>query len=260
MRKNLFRCLRIEMLTPLPILLLFLSTAVVAQEVGYLDLTDVRPRTTLRYPPAPPPACKDGVCVSGGFGGGSVACGAGDWRDPRALETTLTWLDRIDYQIGSNIEFEIKVENTGSEAMMIPWTPHLADLQPTDESQPFQYLELDVSLDIKTESGGLSSPLAYLYGSKETDRTIIELTPGAWVRIKGSAALRLDENSLKRLQQASETAGQANASFGYRHDTFHPGRGGYRTEIVNDYPRSQQGDPLLVRLHAAAEGDAPAGR
>ena len=102
------------------ILFLLSSTGVVAQEVGYLDLTDVTPRTTLRYPPAPPPICKKGVCIAGGSVGAAIACGAGDWRDAHALKTTVTWLDQLDYQIGGNIEFEMQLENAGSETMAIP--------------------------------------------------------------------------------------------------------------------------------------------
>jgi len=239
-------------------LLLLLSTSVVAQEVGYLDLTGVTPRTTLRYPPAPPPICKHGVCIAGGSVGVAIACGAGDWRDPRSLKTTVTWLDQLDYQIGGNIEFEMQLENAGSETMAIPWTPHLADLQPADDSKPFDYLELDLNLDIKTDSIGITLPLTTLYGSKET-ATIVELPPGAWVRIRGSTKLTANEAASKRAEQEPGSAWEANVRFGYRHDSFHPYPGGYGTEIDNDYPRSLTGNPLLLRIYPAAKVD-PLGR
>src|SRR5713101_7218821 len=245
------------------ILFLLLSTGVIAQEIGYLDLTGVTPRTSLRYPPAPPPPkpiCKNGVCAGtgGGFGSAAIACGAGDWRDPRALKTTITWLDQLDYQIGGNIEFEMQLENAGSETMAIPWTPHLADLQPADDSKPFDYLELDLNLDIKTDSIGITLPLTTLYGSKET-ATIVELPPGAWVRIRGSTKLVVYEDFRKHVEQEPAAVWEAKARFGYRHDSFHPAPGGYGTQITNDYPRNPQGRPLPVRIYPAAEGD-PVGR
>src|SRR5215470_8043611 len=96
----------------LAISFLLLSTAVFAQEVGYLDLTGVTPRTNLRYPPSPPPkvTCKNLICsgIGGGFASTAIACGFGRRDDPRAIQTTVTWLDRLDYHIDDNIEFEIK--------------------------------------------------------------------------------------------------------------------------------------------------------
>jgi len=252
------RCLRPEMLKPLlASLFLLLSTGAVAQEAGYLDLTGVIPRTNLRYPPAPPPkplprACKNGLCTGFGIAGASmgvsIGCGAGDSRDPRALKTTLTWLNQIDYQIGDNIEFEIRLDNVGSETMAIPWTPHLADLQPADDSKPFNYLELDLTLDIKTDSATVSLPPVELHGSEEAAGTIVELAPGAWVRVRASVKLIVNELARRRAQQ-QDTPWEANARFGYRHDSFHPHPGGYGTEINNDYPRSLQGHPLPMHIY-----------
>jgi hypothetical protein len=242
------------MLKLLAIPLLFSATAL-AQEVGYLDLTGVTPRTTLRYPRAPPPktACKNGIClgVSGGFGSLAIACGAGSPSDPRAIKTTVTWLDQLDYQIGDNVEVEIKLENTGSETMMIPWTPHLADLQLADESKAFDYLELDLTLDIKTDSAMVSLPLKTLYGSKAEGGTLIELLPGAWVHVRDSVKLVVNDVARKHVEQQQGAPWEANAHFGYRHDSFHPGPGGYSTMISNDYPRDPHGDPLLVRIYSA---------
>ena len=61
---------------------LFLSSILLgAQEVKYIDLSVLSQRTELRHPPAP--SCETGVY--GGYGGGSVADGAPDVRDPHAI-------------------------------------------------------------------------------------------------------------------------------------------------------------------------------
>jgi hypothetical protein len=205
--------------------------------------------------------CKNGVCSGTGGGSGSVgiACGAGDPHDPRAIKTTLTWLDHLDYHIGDDIEFEIKLENTGSETMMIPWTPHLADLQPADDSKAFDYLELDLNLDIKRDSIDITLPLTILYGSKETANTVVELHPGEWVRLRSSVKLVVYAAFRNHVDEEPGTAWEARARFGYRHDSFHPAAGRYGTRIDNDYPRNPQGSPMFVRIHPAVE-DGPSGR
>src|SRR5258707_14939074 len=113
-----------------------------AQEVAYLNLIGVTPETELRHPPAPPPKCNpDGSCQMPGFSTGmSIGCGGTAGGEKRALRTTLTWMDRREYIEGDAAEFEVRIENAGSVPMNIPWTPHLAGLQPADESEPFTVL------------------------------------------------------------------------------------------------------------------------
>src|SRR5438067_3946011 len=131
-----------------PAFILF-STLVLGQEIGYLDLTTAEPRTQLRFPPAPAPTCENGdSCLGAGGGVGSAACGAADPRDPRALKTTLTSLDRISYVPGEQIVFEVKLENAGSVPIRIPWNPNLADLQPQNASKTFNYLEMYLALEL----------------------------------------------------------------------------------------------------------------
>jgi hypothetical protein len=66
------------------LLILFtLPRLLMAQEIKYMDLTDVRQRTELRHPPAPQSDCKEGTgCIGGGYGGGSVGDGAPDPARP----------------------------------------------------------------------------------------------------------------------------------------------------------------------------------
>jgi hypothetical protein len=58
--------------------------------VKYIDISNVRPRTELRVPPAPPPVCEEGKgCLGGGYGVFMVGDGAADRRDPHALAIYL---------------------------------------------------------------------------------------------------------------------------------------------------------------------------
>src|SRR5207253_585869 len=59
-----------------PLLLLVCVGIVQAQEIKFIDLSNIRQRTELRSPPAPQNDCvPNQPCVGGGYGGGSVADG-----------------------------------------------------------------------------------------------------------------------------------------------------------------------------------------
>jgi hypothetical protein len=62
------------------------------------------------------------------------------------LRTTLVWLDRSEYAVGDLQKFEVRIENVGSRPINIPFSPHLADLQPQDAGQKFGFSELTVKL------------------------------------------------------------------------------------------------------------------
>jgi hypothetical protein len=119
------------------------------QEVHYIDLTGVQQRTELRYPPAPPSDCKAGVpCVISAWGGGSIACGAPDLMDPRALTVQIPFVvpDRIDPVQPMEVEFRIL--NSGRVPLEVPASPHLSDLQPPDESGSFSYMSLALAVNV----------------------------------------------------------------------------------------------------------------
>jgi hypothetical protein len=59
-----------------------------AQEVKYIDISNVRLRTELRHPPPPPAECKAGACIGGGSGGVSV----GDGAPTNAIRTRLEFI------------------------------------------------------------------------------------------------------------------------------------------------------------------------
>jgi hypothetical protein len=197
-----------------PINHLFLTLAVAAafsslssaQEVASLDLTKVARRLDLRRPPATSP-------VTGGFNGVQNTRQCFDTTHSAAsLRTTLVSLDRTHYQVGDKPRFEVTVENTGSAAIRIPFSPHLADLQPEDPAQQFAYYEFQIALWIaaddrwSTNSGGS----AILYGANDHASTMMTLKPGEWVRVIATGDLNLGEDLIK-LTLSGYPANQANA-------------------------------------------------
>lgn len=95
------------------------ASAMLAQEVGYLDLTDPSPRLNTR--------------TAGHFIGGS--CNA---DEPTARPETTITLMRLD-SLGKEITFEARIVNSGKETVEIPWIAHLGDLEPLDPKQPYLY-------------------------------------------------------------------------------------------------------------------------
>lgn len=228
----------------LAILVLLSASALTAQEVAFLDLVDVKPRIELRSPPLPPVCKQDGSCTVSGGSFGSIACGAVGLGEPRALKTTLVSLDRFAYAPGDTPEVEIKIENVGSVDIAIPWSPHLADLQPVDETRSFHYLSIALSLELTSQRDKGKKEIieaAKLYGAVENPATLTVLTPGQWVRLRVKAKLAV----------SSENADySANAIPELRSEIFIPNvkNGGYGTDIANDYPRRLYGPALMLRI------------
>jgi hypothetical protein len=129
------------------------SALLYAQEVKLVDLSVISQRTALRHPPAPRSRCEGNTpCgVSGGLGGGGVADGAPDIRDPHALGVFLENVNPTEIKGDESFEIEFKVLNTGSVPITLPISPHLSDLQPEDDSAPFKYSSLALVVRVDGE-------------------------------------------------------------------------------------------------------------
>lgn len=235
----------------LPFLLVIAAgVSLSAQEVKYIDLTAVQQRTELRNPPAPPPQCDaNGCSVRGGVGGGSVADGAPDPRDPRALGIYVLGVTPTDIDPRAPFEAEFRVLNTGRVPIDLPVSPHLADLQPDDPSLGFTCFSLALVARVTPEpyTEVRSFGMAELYGSPDHEGTMIRLYPGQWIRVK--ANLRLNNWPSK------PSEARVYGEFWLRKNTFHPHPGGSSTEIQNLYPNVTQMSPetwVPVYLHPAA--------
>ena len=165
-----------------------------AQEVASLDLTKIEARVDLRRPP------ESTSQEVGGFSGAQYTSPCFDFTHKKGvLHTSLVSLDRTSYQVGEEPTFEVTIQNTGSVAVRIPFSPHLADLQPMDAGRKFSYYELYIELWIaggerwSTNMGGTAT----LYGADDHANTMLTLKPGEWARVVGKARHGLERDGLE---------------------------------------------------------------
>src|SRR5215469_6339821 len=163
-----------------------------AQEVASVDLTKISARMDLRRPQVASPS-------PGGHSNGAEQI---DCQDPEhklgLLRTSIVSLDRTHYQEGDESTFEVTVENAGSSPIHIPFSPHLADLQPKDPAQKFAYSALQIVLWIvageqwsSNTGGGIT-----LYGEDQHAGTMLSLNPGQWMRIIGNGRFGIPRDGL----------------------------------------------------------------
>jgi hypothetical protein len=219
-----------------------------AQEIAYLDLTDVTPRVELRHPPAPPAKCGPKGCVGAGFAGMSVSCGGVAANETRALKTSLTWLDQLSYRNGDRAEFEAAIENVGTVALDIPWSPHLADLQPRDESANFEVESLSVGLFLRWgEHYSVSLGSLHVYGTPSHPETILTLGPGESVRLRGTVKISLPPRDTMKVPFPGSDQ-RAGAGTQLQRIEYSPHPLGINQSIENLYPRTVEGNELSVKI------------
>jgi len=163
-----------------------------AQEVASVDLTKISARMDVRRPQAASPS-------SGGYSSVSEQI---DCRDSEhklgLLRTSVVSLDRTHYQEGDESTFEVTVENAGSSPIHIPFSPHLADLQPKNPAQKFAYSALQIDLWISageqwsSNTGGSIT----LYGDDHHAGTMLSLNPGQWARMIGKGKFGIPRDVL----------------------------------------------------------------
>ncbi|MFZ0317659.1 MAG: hypothetical protein WAL56_00925 [Candidatus Sulfotelmatobacter sp.] len=195
-----------------------------------MDLINIEQRTALRSPPAQQPDCVTSEpCEGGGVGSIGITDGAPDPRDPRALGVALDSVRPTDITLDA-FEAEFRVLNTGLVPIDVPVSPHLSDLQPPEEWQPFSYLSL--GLEVYLTSTGPTPALGLgwvqLYGAVEHEGTIITLKPGQWVRIKAKVKLHT--------WPSQPVEAQLQGNFWLHKNIFKPQNGGAFTETGNIYP------------------------
>jgi hypothetical protein len=174
---------------------LALHTAAGAHEVASIDLTKVTARMDLRRPEA---SSAIGRVRTGVIRRESCLPTA---NPAGALHTTLVSLDRTHYQVGDQPTFEITIENVGSSAVKIPFSPNLADLQPENPALEFTYSEMDLMMWIVAEGWSTNTGGgAALYGSDSQPDTFLTLHPGEWARVigKGNFDLSADASLVER--------------------------------------------------------------
>ena len=189
------------------------SITCVAQEVGFVDLTQIVTRTQLRHPAPRSDEATDRRGGGGIFDSRHDNCDVPNApKDVGALRTTLVWLDRDKYAVGDHQKFEVRIENVGSVPVELPFSPHLADLQPVDASQKFGYSVMRVEFWIggtRWEWTSSEGEVA-LYGASQHPGTMLTMHPGEWVRIIGTGIISRPEDVM-RLIRNGDAVNHANA-------------------------------------------------
>jgi hypothetical protein len=179
-----------------------LQCVLMAQEIKYIDMTDVRQRTELRHPPAPQSDCKEGTgCIGGGYGGGSVGDGASDQRDPDALGIYLLRVTPTDINPAEPFQVEFRVLNTGTAPIELPVSPHLSDLQPSDESVAFTYFSLALAVRGEAEPEGPavnSVGFIELFGLPDRAESMMVIIAEPYIYVGHRSPPCVDDISLKR--------------------------------------------------------------
>jgi hypothetical protein len=162
-----------------------------AQQAASIDLTQIEPRGDLRRPAAREgdPTGHRGIIEH------VNSCNKVPPEAP-AVQTTLVWVDRDQYAVGDDIKFEVRILNTGSVPLKLPFSPHLADFQPADPSRKFAYSEMVIGLELSSVLPHMSSKSSgggggvILYGNENHPGTMLTLQPGEWAQIVGKSEFR----------------------------------------------------------------------
>jgi hypothetical protein len=189
------------------------ASACFAQQAGSIDLTQITPREELRRPPA----------RAGDPAGHSGMMSLHDPctplpKDSPSVQTILVWFEGKEIAEGDDPRFEVRILNTGSIPVKIPFSPHRADFQPADPSVKFAYSEMFVDLELSAET--ISGPKiswtstvgggVRLYGKDDHPGTMLTLQPGEWAQIIGKG--RIIDPGLPPLARSKDAVADLNAT------------------------------------------------
>jgi hypothetical protein len=188
------------------------AIGLLAQDVGYLDLSDPAPRDRIRSP-------------NGGTGG---FCGSSESSGNPEVILTLVSLDKRAYSMGEEVTFEVKVENTGKETIEVPWTQSLGDLEPSDQTKSYNYRTAAFVLTLTDWALHRSFSIqGYAYGSKDVPGTIRELRSSQSVLIRARRRLESHEDWLgKRVKEVQPLPLKASPRLTLNSVTYSPSEGG----------------------------------
>ena len=125
-------------------------------------------------------------------------------------------------------EAEFRVLNTGIAPIEVPVSPHLSDLQPSDESAAFSYFSLALVVQVEgPQQGTPSVGFIQLFGAADHEGTMLVLKPGEWIRVRAQVKLQ---------NWPPPASTRARGEFWLRRNTFQPHPGGGFTNSENLYP------------------------
>lgn len=208
------------------------SASSLAQEIGYVDLTDGPFHESSRHPRT----------FTGSCGGGTHSA------EPQATVTVLS-LDQTILPLGDEVTFELKIQNTGKSSLFVPWTPNLGDLEPLDPKASYKYRVGVVVLNF-TDPEHRAFPVSEsLYGSADVSGTLRELVPGQWfsVRARGRAEPYPPNWGRGELRGFGWIDAKVSGYFGEGNDSYSPEQGGSLTDVCIPM-QSKRANELTVTL------------
>ncbi len=146
-----------------------------AQEAGYIDLSDNDFREASRE--------------VGIHGGGCGTSPHSAQESQPEVTASIVSLDKTRYRIGEEATFEVKVLNTGNETIVVPWTPHSGDLVPTRPHSSYKLSMGTISLVFEDPEGFKFLIPEYLFGLPNVPGSLRELSPGQWFIVKGRKSI-----------------------------------------------------------------------
>jgi hypothetical protein len=156
-----------------------------AQEVKFVDFSDVQQRTTLRVPQTKEPNCTPEPCVI------TKETSVGDCAtDVKPLRVVLDSVAPHDITLDP-FKAEFRILNTGNDPVEVPISPQLSDLQPPGNLQPFGYISIALRIVLSGVGPKQAAGVGWieLFGSAEHPDTILRLEPGQWMRVTTSVKL-----------------------------------------------------------------------
>jgi len=158
-------------------LLFFGSTFSLAQQTGYLDLV-----TQVIQPRQIEPTTASATAGNVGAGDSAVS------TRRKAFKFTLSRVEATESNTGKVIIYEVTLQNTSDQTIVIPWTASPRDIEPA-KSRPYEYQIASLAPRLIKGNGevaGLDDSL--IYGS-DVRSTTYQIAPGQSVRIRAQTRL-----------------------------------------------------------------------
>lgn len=198
------------------------------QEVGYLDLT-----TAVVGQRTHEPTTGSGS----GMGIGSSVRTRPEILQP--LRISIVSLGSTKYKVDDDVVYEIKVENTGHEHLMIPWDPKQSHIEP--EGTPTEYSYRIASIALRLSHAGkrfesLGSNL--LFGRTGVPGSFMKIAPGEWVRVRAKARLSPPQSSQLDDTQESECSVSARVVWTIRNAHVSRRADGYHEDVTTEGPEN----------------------
>jgi len=165
------------------------------------------------------------------------------------VTATIASLDKMRYRIGEEVTFEVKILNSGKKTIIVPWTPHLGDLEPADPRSSYKYRVGVVVLSFSDPEGNEFSVSESLYGSWSVSGSLRELSPGEWFTVRGRKTVEFVGHNWGQKEFQDSGFVEAKVTGFYRQDngTYSPNNGGKDTQWCIPFP-CQRGNQIDVTI------------